>query len=119
MRKSNMSSTSGKTSAIEAGAKDSIHSRTDWARVDALAEEEIDTSEIPPLTEADFARSEWRFSAAASLGSGALPQVIVEVFVDEDILAWFQSQGQNYPQQMRPRCACIPKRTGQQPSMDL
>ena len=101
MRKSNTSSTSGKTSAVEAGAKDSIHSRTDWARVDALADEDIDTSDIPPLTETDFARSEWRFPAATGSGSGALPQVMVEVSVDEDTLAWFQSQGQDYPQQMR------------------
>lgn len=102
MRKSNMSSTSGKTSAIEAVPKASMHSRTDWARVDALADEDIDTSDIPPLTEADFARSEWRFPAAASLGkTGSTSQVTVEVSVDEDILAWFQSQGQDYPQRMR------------------
>ena len=96
-----MSNTSGKTSAIEVGPKNPMRSRTDWARVDALADEDIDTSDIPPLTEADFARSEWRLPAAASLGSGALPQVMVEVSVDEDTLAWFQSQGQDYPQRMR------------------
>ena len=96
-----MSSTLGKISAIEAGVKDSTHSRTDWARVDALADEDIDTSDIPPLTDADFARSEWRLPASANLGGEALPQVTVEVSVDEDILAWFQSQGQDYPQRMR------------------
>ena len=68
MRKSNMSST-GKTSAIEAEAKDSIRSRTDWARLDALADEDTDTSDIPPLTEADFARSEWRFPASANVNT--------------------------------------------------
>ncbi len=38
--------------------------------VDALLDEDIDTSEIPPLTEADFARSEWRFPASADANSG-------------------------------------------------
>ena len=76
-------------------------SRTNWERVDALAEEEIDTSEIPPLSEADFARSQWRFPAADIGRTAARTQVTVEVSVDEDILAWFQSQGANYPQRMR------------------
>ena len=96
-----MSSVSGNSSTIKSTSEPFVHSRTDWERVDALSEEEIDTSEIPPLTDADFARSEWRFPASASSGSQALPQVRVEVFVDEDILAWFQSQGQDYPQRMR------------------
>ncbi len=77
-------------------------SRTDWARVDAMADEDIDTSDIPPLTEADFARSRWRFPAAAEAGSAvARPQVMVEVSVDEDVLAWFRSQGQDYPRRIR------------------
>lgn len=102
MKKSNTSSTSGSSSVIESRPENSVRSRTDWERVDALGEEEIDTSDIPPLTEADFARSEWRFPAAATLGAtAAAPQVTVEVSVDEDILAWFQSQEQDYPQRMR------------------
>jgi hypothetical protein len=35
-------------------------SRTDWDRVDALKDEEIDTSDIPPLDEAFFAVAEPR-----------------------------------------------------------
>jgi hypothetical protein len=34
-------------------------SETDWARVDALTEEEIDTSDIPPITDEQFSRSRW------------------------------------------------------------
>jgi hypothetical protein len=34
-------------------------SRTDWAKVDALTEADIDTSDIPPLTKAFFAKSHW------------------------------------------------------------
>jgi hypothetical protein len=35
-------------------------SETDWARVDALTEAEIDTSDIPPITDEQFSRSRWR-----------------------------------------------------------
>lgn len=35
--------------------------------VDALMDKDIDTSDIPPLTEADFARSKWRFPASANV----------------------------------------------------
>ncbi len=35
-------------------------SGTDWERVDALTDEEIDTSDIPPLTEEFFKRARVR-----------------------------------------------------------
>lgn len=35
-------------------------SRTDWARIDAMTDEEIDTSDIPPLTEEFFKNATWR-----------------------------------------------------------
>jgi hypothetical protein len=35
-------------------------SETDWARVDALTDAEIDTSDIPPITDKQFSRSRWR-----------------------------------------------------------
>ena len=102
MRKSNMSTTSSKSSVTKPGLEQSAGSRTDWERVDALLDEEIDTSEIPPLTEDDFARSEWRFPGSSRSGKAAsVHAVLVEVSVDEDTLAWFQSQGQDYPQRMR------------------
>lgn len=74
-------------------------SRTDWARVDALSEDEIDTSDIPPLTEDELARMQWRFPASAHAVTAHA--VTVEVTIEEDILAWFQAQGQDYPQRMR------------------
>lgn len=75
---------------------------TDWERLDALSNAQIDTSDIPPLTEDDFARSKWRLPAAlnSSLLSPSAP-VIVEVALDKDTLAWFQSQGQDYQTRMR------------------
>ena len=102
MNKSNMSNTSDKSLVTRSGSELSTPSRTDWARVDALREEEIDTSEIPALTDEDFARSEWRFPASLRPGRLMSSQAVtVEVAVDKDILAWFESQGQDYPQRMR------------------
>jgi hypothetical protein len=34
-------------------------SETDWARIDQMTDEEIDTSDIPPLDDAFFARAKW------------------------------------------------------------
>lgn len=69
-------------------------SRTDWDRIDAMSDEDIDTSDMPPLTEEELTRSWWRFPAP-------MRSVVTELAVDENTLAWFQSQGQDYPQRMR------------------
>lgn len=66
-------------------------SRTNWARVDALTEDEIDTSDAPLLTEEFFSRSQWRMPVA--------PLSIV-VQVDPDTLTWFQAQGEDYVKRM-------------------
>ncbi len=107
MNKSNMSNSSNnsldKTPDMQAlGTQPRTHSRTDWERLDALSDAEIDTSDIPPLTEGEFARSEWRLPAALkpSLFPPDAP-VMVEIAIDKETLAWFQSQGQDYQVQMR------------------
>ena len=56
-------------------------SKTNWEKVDALTEEEIDTSDIPPLTEEFFSQSKW-WKPRTPLN--------VVVQVDPDTLAWFQ-----------------------------
>lgn len=100
-----MNDTSGNSSVTDevwvskSAAELSGPTRTDWARVDALSEDEIDTSDIPPLTEEDLARMQWRFPASVSLGRARA--VTVEVVIEEDVLEWFQAQGQNYPQRMQ------------------
>ncbi len=35
-------------------------SETDWTRIDQMTDEEIDTSDIPPLDDAFFAAAQWR-----------------------------------------------------------
>jgi len=62
-------------------------SRTDWDRVDAMTDEEIDTSDIPPLDEAFFAAAELRMPQAK-------PSITIRI--DPDVLDWFKSQGKGY-----------------------
>jgi len=67
------------------GANMNRSSETDWTRVDALTDETIDTSDIPPLTAPYFARAVLRTPEGA---------VRITVQIDHDILAWFQAQGE-------------------------
>ena len=62
-------------------------SRTDWNRVDAMTDEEIDTSEVQPLDQSFFAEAEVRMPAAK-------PSITIRL--DSDILDWFKSQGSGY-----------------------
>ncbi len=62
-------------------------SETNWAKLDALSELEIDTSDIPPLTEEFFNKSRW-WKPVSPLN--ALVQV------DPQTLSWFQSEGDGY-----------------------
>ncbi len=67
-------------------------SKTDWARIDAMTDDDIDTSDIPPLDEAFFAKAKLR-----------MPQSTfsqVTVLVDGETLNWFQSQGEGAEQHM-------------------
>lgn len=66
-------------------------SQTDWARIDAMSDEDIDTSDIPPLTEAFFAKAQLR-----------QPQkkITTSVQLDPETFAWFQEQGDSAQQQM-------------------
>jgi len=66
-------------------------SKTNWEKVDALTEEEIDTSDIPPLTEEFFSQSRWWKPVEPF-------NVLVEV--DPNTLAWFQAQGEDYGKKM-------------------
>ncbi|NER52295.1 MAG: hypothetical protein F6J92_37780 [Symploca sp. SIO1A3] len=40
-------------------------SRTDWARIDAMRDEDIDTSDIPPLSEEFFTKAQLRMPQSA------------------------------------------------------
>ena len=62
-------------------------SRTDWDRIDAMTDEEIDTTDIPPLDEEFFANAELRMPQAK-------PSITIRL--DPDVLDWFKSQGKGY-----------------------
>lgn len=67
-------------------------SRTDWARIDAMSDDEIDTSDIPPLTDEFFSKAKLRMPAS-SLAT-------VAIRVDSETLSWFQSKGEEAEQHM-------------------
>ena len=66
-------------------------SKTDWARIDAMSDEDIDTSDIPPLSQEFFAKAKLRMPKST---------VTISVQVDSETFAWFQSQGEIAEQQM-------------------
>lgn len=66
-------------------------SGTDWARIDAMTDEDIDTSDIPPLSEEFFAKAQLRMPQ---------PSIKVAVQIDFETFAWFQAQGESAEQQM-------------------
>jgi uncharacterized protein (DUF4415 family) len=66
-------------------------SRTDWERVDAMSDEDIDTNEIPPLDEAFFASAELRMPRK---------KIPVTMRVDPEVLDWFKSFGKGYQTRM-------------------
>jgi uncharacterized protein (DUF4415 family) len=61
-------------------------SRTDWERLAELDDKSIDTSDIPELDDAFFEKAELRVPAKQP----------VTLRIDEDVLAWFKSQGKGY-----------------------
>ncbi len=66
-------------------------SESDWERIDAMTDEEIDTSDIPPLDDDFFAKAQLRLP-----GENAS----VVITMEPDILEWFKSQGQEYQQRI-------------------
>ena len=69
-------------------ANDLEHSsKTNWKRIDQMTDEEIDTSDIPPLDDAFFSDAQLR------LPEGKVPVVMS---LDADVFQWFKSQGAEY-----------------------
>lgn len=62
-------------------------SQTDWERIEKLTDEEIDTSDIPPLDDAFFAKASLRMPRS---------QVSVTMHFDADLLDWFKAQGEEF-----------------------
>ena len=66
-------------------------SGTNLALFDAMADDMVDTSEIPPLSDEFFEAATWR-----------LPEQAVEVSIEiePDVLEWFKAQGEDYQQRL-------------------
>ncbi|TAJ95179.1 MAG: 3-oxoacyl-ACP synthase [Gammaproteobacteria bacterium] len=62
-------------------------SKTDWRKVNAKADAEIDTSDIPPLGPDFFKSAVLRMPMAKSS---------ITVRLDSDVLQWFRQQGSGY-----------------------
>ncbi len=63
------------------------HTKTNLDRFDALTDDMIDTSDIPPLTDDFFASAKWRMSK---------DKVTVTVEIEPEVAQWFKSQGKHY-----------------------
>ena len=61
--------------------------KTNLDRFDAMTDDMIDTSDIPPLTEDFFASAKWRMPKN---------KVAVTVEVEPEIAHWFKAQGEHY-----------------------
>ncbi len=72
-------------------ATTSKKSRTDWKRVDALKDEDIDLSDMPEVSPEMFAQSVVR------RGLKPVPRKAqLTLRVDSEVLDWFRKQGQGY-----------------------
>lgn len=61
--------------------------RTNWARIDALKDREIDTSDIPEQGNAFFKRAVLRLPE---------PKTAVTIRLDRQVLDWFKAKGPGY-----------------------
>ncbi|GKT09257.1 BrnA antitoxin family protein [Desulforhabdus sp. TSK] len=63
-------------------------SQTDWERINAMSDEDIDTSEIPEITEEQMKK--------ATLRVGCKPiskgKVRINILLDAEVIAYFKSQ---------------------------
>ena len=60
-------------------------SQTNWAKLETMTDEEIDTSDIAPLEEKFFANARLRMPCG---------KVAVTMSVDKDVVDWYQAQGE-------------------------
>jgi uncharacterized protein (DUF4415 family) len=73
----------------------SSNSQTDWQRLDAMTDEDIDLSDCPEVTPEMFAKAVVR--RGLPVNSNTTP---VTLRIDSDVLEWFESQGQGYQTQI-------------------
>ncbi|WP_413171050.1 BrnA antitoxin family protein [Anabaena azotica] len=62
-------------------------SRTNWQALDSMSDEDIDYSDIPPLTDEFFAKATLRIPAS---------QAKNVIQLDPDVIAWFKADNLDY-----------------------
>lgn len=67
------------------------NSQTDWQRLDAMSDEDIDLSDCPEITPEMFARAVVRRSVPVTKDKAQ-----VTLSIDNDVFEWFKSQGKGY-----------------------
>ena len=60
--------------------------KTDWDKLSSMNDSDIDTSEIPELSDEFFKKSELRIPVKKT----------VTIRLDSDVLEWYKSQGKGY-----------------------
>lgn len=60
---------------------------TDWSRIDAMTDDDIDLSDSPALGEEFFANAKWRTPKN---------KTSLLVSVDDDVAEWFKDQGSDF-----------------------
>ncbi|MEA5621160.1 BrnA antitoxin family protein [Cronbergia sp. UHCC 0137] len=73
----------------------SSKSQTDWQRLDAMTDEDIDFSDCPEITPELFAKAVVNKGLPDSKNKAQ-----VTLPIDRDVLEWFQSQGRSYQTQI-------------------
>jgi uncharacterized protein (DUF4415 family) len=69
----------------------SANSRTDWARLEAMEDSDIDLTDIPEITPEQFARGMVRKGLKPVTGKSQ-----VTLRIDSDVLMWFKKSGKGY-----------------------
>ncbi|MFN8485957.1 MAG: BrnA antitoxin family protein [Caldilineaceae bacterium] len=69
-------------------------SQTDWARLDAMEDKDIDFSEIPEVTPEMFAK------AVVKRGLKPRTKSQLTLRLDSDVIEWFKEQGRGWQTQM-------------------
>ena len=72
-------------------SRTSKKSETDWKRLDAMRDEDIDLSDIPEVTPEMFARGIVRRGLKPVVRKKQLT-----LRMDSDVIEWFKRQGQGY-----------------------
>jgi uncharacterized protein (DUF4415 family) len=73
----------------------SSKSETDWQRLDAMTDEEIDLTDYPEITPEKFAKAVVRQGLPVAKNKA---QVTLQI--DSEVLEWFKSQGRGYQTQI-------------------